>query len=318
MKNLRKNFERFCYKNRNRGIPNLMLYIVIGSGLVYLLSLMNGGNAIYNLLIFDKTKILQGQVWRLFSYVFTYEIGSNPILVIISLYCFYYLGKTIENMWGTFRFNLFYLGGIILMDIFAMLFCPTIPSELTAENAAVYYEAVAFQVFYESRMVYYLNLTLLISFATLFPDAQFIIMFILPVKAWIMGLLYLVLTFVELYNLCIPDFLFPHCLFPLVGFANYLLFFGKDIANLLPFGLRVKLAGKSAKAYRHEKQSPIPFRPANKASERKSEQVNYTHRCSVCGRTDISNPELEFRYCSRCKGYHCYCEDHISNHTHNE
>ena len=42
----------------------------------------------------------------------------------------------------------------------------------------------------------------------------------------------------------------------------------------------------------------------------------YTHKCTVCGRTDVSNPELEFRYCSKCKGYYCYCQDHISNHTH--
>ena len=42
----------------------------------------------------------------------------------------------------------------------------------------------------------------------------------------------------------------------------------------------------------------------------------YTHKCTVCGRTDISDPELEFRYCSRCQGYHCYCQDHISNHSH--
>ena len=47
-------------------------------------------------------------------------------------------------------------------------------------------------------------------------------------------------------------------------------------------------------------------------------QAPYTHRCTVCGRTDTEFPDLEFRYCSRCNGYHCYCEDHISNHAHIE
>ena len=42
----------------------------------------------------------------------------------------------------------------------------------------------------------------------------------------------------------------------------------------------------------------------------------YTHKCTVCGKTDVDSPDLEFRYCSRCNGYHCYCQEHISNHTH--
>ena len=45
-------------------------------------------------------------------------------------------------------------------------------------------------------------------------------------------------------------------------------------------------------------------------------EPTYTHRCTVCGRTDASNPELEFRYCSKCNGYYCYCSDHINNHSH--
>ena len=60
MKNLRRNFERFCYKHRNKGIPNLMLYIVIGSGMVCLFNLINGGGIVYDFLVFDKAKILQG------------------------------------------------------------------------------------------------------------------------------------------------------------------------------------------------------------------------------------------------------------------
>ena len=62
------------------------------------------------------------------------------------------------------------------------------------------------------------------------------------------------------------------------------------------------------------KTGPIPFHSGQKAQT----QAPYHHRCTVCGRTDVSNPELEFRYCSKCNGYYCYCEDHINNHTHIE
>jgi hypothetical protein len=40
------------------------------------------------------------------------------------------------------------------------------------------------------------------------------------------------------------------------------------------------------------------------------------HRCRICGRTDLSDPKLDFRYCSKCAGNECYCSDHIFNHEH--
>ena len=71
MKNLRKNFERFCFKNRNIGIPNLMLYIVLGTAVVYLFGMFTNSMLLYDWLRFDRELILQGQVWRLFSYALT-------------------------------------------------------------------------------------------------------------------------------------------------------------------------------------------------------------------------------------------------------
>ena len=48
----------------------------------------------------------------------------------------------------------------------------------------------------------------------------------------------------------------------------------------------------------------------------KSGEKPYRHKCTVCGRTDTDYPNLEFRYCSKCNGYYCYCIDHINNHVH--
>ena len=87
LKNLRTRFERFCYRNRDKGIPNLMLYIILGNAAVLVLSLFNGGVALYNALCFDKTLILQGQVWRLVTYVFTQSSGG--FLGLLFLYFFY-------------------------------------------------------------------------------------------------------------------------------------------------------------------------------------------------------------------------------------
>ena len=105
MKNLRRKFELYCYKNRSKGIPNLMLYIALGSAVVYIMSQISGNYFLYYLLCFDRNLILQGQVWRLITYPLTYNAG-NILLTAVALLCYYSLGRAMENIWGTIRFNL--------------------------------------------------------------------------------------------------------------------------------------------------------------------------------------------------------------------
>ena len=309
MKNLRTRFERFCFRHQNKGIPNLMLYISIANAVVYLFSVFDRSNTLYNILCFNRDLILQGQIWRLVTCVCTSVFAyGNILFVAVGLFCYFSLGRAIESTWGTFRFNLFYLTGIILMDAFAMLFGGL---QFTVDGMTY----VMDPGFY-ADMGSFLNLSLFIAYATLYPQAQFLIMFIIPVKAWIFALFYLAITLIEVLTMSFPNFLFPHNLFPLVALANYFLFFGKDVLNVIPLSWRVN----ASRAFKHKpkvKTGPIPFSNAGTAAP-PAAKAPYTHRCTVCGRTDLSNPELEFRYCSRCKGYFCYCQDHISNHNHVE
>ena len=308
MSNLRKRFDRFCFKHRDKGIPNLMLYIVLGNALVIIMSMINGGGILYELLRFDKGKILQGQVWRLVTYVFT-QSGSS-FLELIFLYFFYMLGRYVESSMGTFKFNLYYLSGVVLMDIFAMIFCPIKP----VMYGNVYYAPEAFTALY-SGMAYYLHLSLILTFATTHPDSQFMIFFIIPVKAWLIALVYLIIELVAVFNLSYPVMYFPHNLFPLVALGNYFLFMGNDILGLIPLSAQAKIRRLFRK--KPKKAKVVPF-PGAGAYQTAAPNGPYNHRCTVCGRTDLTNPELEFRYCSRCKGYFCYCEDHINNHSHIE
>lgn len=281
MKNLRRNFERFCLRNRNKGIPNLMLYICIGNAVMYVISMVTRNYTLYNLLSFNRRLILQGQVWRLFTYPLTY-LTSNILLMAISLLCYYSLGNAMERMWGTLKFNIFYLTGVVLMDIYAMIF-----------NC--------------SANVYYLNMSLFLGYATLFPDASFLLFFIIPVKAWVLALFDLVIILLGVFS---PPFTAAN-LFPLIALGNYFLFFGKDVLNVIPLNWQ----NNARKLFHKKPKQPkvIQFHVSQKPQEPKQ---NYNHRCTVCGRTDVSNPELEFRYCSKCKGYYCYCQDHINNHVH--
>lgn len=287
MKNLRRNFERFCFKHRKVGIPNLMLFISIGTVLVYLMSMITNSTTLYDVLCFDKGAILKGQVWRLFSYVFTYNLG-NPLLTAISLFCYFSLGRAMENIWGTLRFNLYYFSGIILMDIYCMIFGSV--ADVT-----------------------YLNLSLFLGYATLYPDARFLLFYIIPVKAWIFAMIDLGLMLLGLFT-----YPFPDNLFSVIALANYFIFFGKDIVNIFPPSWRAnasRLFRKKNKKQAGPKVIPFPSAGSYEATTA-TVKAPHTHCCTVCGKTDVTNPELEFRYCSRCTGYRCYCEDHISNHAH--
>lgn len=307
MKKLRRKFDRFCILNHNKGIPNLMLYIAIGCGVVSAMSML-GYSQLYSLLCFDRASILRGQVWRLFTYVFTMS-GSNYFTTLILLYCIYSLGRAVEASWGTLKFNLYYVFGILLMDIYALVF-DGITYLYDFQNGFSASVSMGIPGYYAANMTFFLHLSMVLCYATLYPDSQFLLFYVIPIRAWVLSLLYFVYILYSIISVTIPVMYFPHNLFPLVALANYFLFFGKDVVNLLPLSWQVKRK-KAVKRPAHG--SPIPFRPAEK-----KEEVPYTHRCTVCGKTDVSHPNLEFRYCSRCKGYYCYCEEHINNHTHIE
>ena len=291
MKDLRRRFNRFCFQHRSKGIPNLMLYISLGCALVYLMTQMTQNALLYSQLVFDREAILHGQVWRLITYPLTFY-NSNLLLMAVALFCYYSIGRAMEHIWGTLRFNLFYFCGVILMDIWCMIFGGR--ADVT-----------------------YLNLSLFLSYATMFPDAQFLLFFIIPVKAWIFALVDLLMV---LYSLLADPF--PYNFFSVISLANYFLFFGPDVLNVVPMSWRMnarRLFGKKNYAPKQARPKVVPFPKADSYEATTAKpQTPYTHKCTICGRTDVSNPELEFRYCSRCSGYHCYCEDHISNHTHIE
>ena len=104
---------------------------------------------------------------------------------------------------------------------------------------------------------------------------------------------------------------FPYNLFPVIALANYFLFFGKDVFNIFPLSWRIwfrRMTG--GKAPIRQQPKVIQFKTTSQP------KPDYNHKCTVCGRTDVTNPELDFRYCSKCHGYYCYCEDHISGHAH--
>lgn len=275
--------DTLCIRNRSKGIPNLMLYISIGSAFIYLMTAMDPSYALYRLLCFDRSAILRGQLWRLVTFVIAEPGGLgalNMLLTLISLYFYWQCGNLIERQIGTFKFNLYYLSGVLLMDIAGLI------TGLSLDASS-------------------LNLTLLLAFALLYGEARILLMMIIPIKAKVIGWVYIALL---LYQ-----FVFTLSPIPLVPLIPLVLFFWRELPGLLPDSWRWKLESKKRNRER-TKAKPNPNWAAGYQS--KSGRPAYHHKCTVCGRTDTDNPGLEFRYCSRCSGYRCYCMEHINDHAH--
>ncbi len=278
MKKLNKKIDMFCYKHPRFGVPNLMLYIVVVSLAVWLLSTMDTSQSLLSLLEFSPERIFKGEVWRLITFVFIPQ--SLSIWELVFFYFYYWIGNVLEKEWGTPRFNIFIISGILLTAIYGFV---------------IYFvTGVSIPV-----STYYIYLSMFFSFATLFPDVQVLFMFIIPIK-----IKWLAYVDAAIFLFAIFTTRFPFNLLPVVAIANYIVFFGADLISTL----------RSNKA--RFNKTTVNFNREKQKIKYEQKNASYTRKCAVCGRTDTEFPNLEFRYCSRCAGYHCFCEDHINSHVH--
>jgi membrane associated rhomboid family serine protease len=143
-------------------IPNFALFIVLSNGLIYILAQVRP-EFLFRLIL-DPQAIHQGDWWRVITFLFVPPMMS-PLWMVFWLLVLYQFSQALEQEWGDFRFCLFYLIGGLAMIIAAL--------GLTGETL--------------SNIP--LNTTLFLAFATLFPEFELLLFFVLPVKvkylAWI-------------------------------------------------------------------------------------------------------------------------------------
>ena len=127
LNSLRRRIDRFCVLHPNFGIPNLMLYIVIGNIAFYLLSLFStlDGGSFYSILSFSWAGLKQGQLWRLLSFSFL-PTDTRPFWLLVSCYFYYWIGSTLEREWGTAKFTIYYLSGVLLTALGAVAACDAV------------------------------------------------------------------------------------------------------------------------------------------------------------------------------------------------
>lgn len=288
MNKLKSAIDRFCYNHPNFGIPNLMLIIIGGNVAVYIMDMLSNGT-FSGVLAFIPGAIFHGQVWRLVSFIVVPQASSNLIFFAITLYFYYFIGTQLERYWGTARFNVFYFSGVILSAVMGLI--------IGFLNGGV-------NCPYETATMYYVNMSLFFAFATLYPDMRVLLFYIIPIKvkylAWLDAALFAVAIVQSLLQSR-----FVYALLPVMALLNYFIFFGGDL---------LYSAHRTTNRVRHQASSQtINFKKATRQVQQKK---GYLHKCCVCGRTDQEFPDLEFRYCSKCAGYRCYCMDHINNHVH--
>lgn len=277
---LERKFGRF-------GIPNLTIYMIVCYVIGYALMIVNPG--ILNWLSLEPAYILRGQVWRLVTWVLYPPSTSGVLWFAIAVLFFYYpIGTSLERTIGTFKYTLYILLGVIFTILGAFILYFLLGGNVLVGN-----------VF----STYYISLSTFLAYAMCYPDMQVLLMFIIPVKMKWMAIFYVVIVVYEMIQYVMAGAWY--LVIPIVAsLLNFIIFyFGtKDFSRYNPKEI-------------HRRNE---FRRAMEPQGRmKSGSGSVTkHKCAICGRTELDDPNLEFRFCSRCNGNYEYCQDHLFTHTH--
>lgn len=282
-------------------IKNLMKYIVVLYIAGFAMNLIMP-SFYYEWLMLDIDKLLQGQVWRLLTFLIQ-PPDSNILFLLISVYLYYMIGNSLENAWGSFVFNLYFLSGI-LFNILAVVI---IYITTKAATGVGYSYPIS---------IGYINQSLFFAFAALFPNIQFMLFFVIPVKVKYLAWIYAAIMGYQIFSsirfgIIAEDISYIGIgIGILVAMANFLIFFlmTRNYKKIAPSQMRRKVQFK--------RSMQTAERESTHTVTRDGRNVITRHKCAICGRTEMDDENLEFRFCSKCNGNYEYCSDHLFSHEH--
>ena len=300
--------SKFEKKFGKYAIPNLTMILIACYIIGYIIQLINADFLYY--LTLDPVAILHGQVWRVLTWLLV-PPESFDIFTVIMLIFYYNIGTLMERTLGTYRYNVYLVGGI-LMTVLASFLCtgvvhffPEVLGESTRMIVEGYVQLKSLQAGEQISFLsvasnlgsrffstYYMNIAIFLAFAVCYPNLQVLLMFVIPVKVKWMGILDLVLLGLELFTGNI--------------FTKFAV--GAALLNFLLFYLQVKNLS-------HLKPTQIKRRMEYQREVQKANRIT-RHKCAICGQTEETAPDLEFRFCSKCNGNYEYCENHLYTHEH--
>lgn len=273
-------------------INNLMYYIIILYIVGYLVDMLNPG-FFYSYLSLNVEAILHGQVWRLLTFL-AQPMDTSIIFLVFALHLYYMIGQHLEAQWGAFRFNLYFFAGVLfhIIAAFVVYFVTGVSMPIGTT---------------------YLNLSLFFAFAALYPNVEFLLFFIIPVKV----------KYLALFDGLFFGYTILQAFMPAYGGSPYIgvIYHARAIAaavSLLNFVI-FYFSSRNVKAYSPKqvhRRKKFQKEIRNAGVNKEAAKVGAKHRCAVCGRTELDDPNLEFRYCSKCNGAYEYCQDHLFTHEH--
>lgn len=284
-------------------IPNLIVWLIGGYVIGYLLEL---GSTITNvdfihMMTLEPYYIIHGfQFWRLITWVMI-PPSSGIFFVLIMMLFYYQLGTILERTWGTFRFNVYIFGGIIatVIGAFVLYFVYGLMYGTPVTGIGNYFTT------------YYINMAIFLAFAVCYPDMEVRLYFLIPIKMKWMAVVYAVLVIYDAISTNWAGRVAIIC-----SLLNFLVFYlsTRDYRRVSPKEMHRKQAYRKATQQNryggYQQQNPYSGGAA------KGSGPVTRHKCAICGRTELTNPELEFRFCSKCNGNYEYCQDHLFTHKH--
>ena len=282
---LERKFGRF-------GIPNLTIYIIGCYVLGYILTAAAPG--VLSMLSLDMSMVMKGQIWRLVTWVIypPSSVGgmSNLLMFVIAIACVYYpIGTS-----GTFRYTLYIFSGLLFTVIAAALLYAVTGGYVTVGGMMLPYGSIF--------TTYYISLSIFLAYAVTYPDLQLLLMFVIPIKmkwmAFVYGL-FIAWDIVSYLRVGLWVGVVPI----VASLLNFVIFYfsTRDMNRYNPKEIHRRQQFKKAMA-----PTRTGYGPDGIAK----------HKCAICGRTEKDDPNLEFRFCSKCKGNYEYCQDHLFTHKH--
>ncbi len=297
MSNFEKKFGKYAIKN-------LSLILIMCYACGYLMKWINPGFFTY--LYLNPYEIIHHfQIWRLLTWLIV-PPDSFDFWTLLMLYFYYSIGTSLERTWGTYRYNVYIFSGILFTAVGAFILYG-VSSLLGVQSLGLWTTVNGYITYPTMFSTYYVNMSIFLAYAATFPDYEVLLFFILPIKVKFLGIIYgamLVYQFIVGYGTSSALFYYNLGIRFVItaSLLNFVVFFFTSRRKVRRGPIRI--TGQQAakqQSFRHE--------------AKKSGSIT-RHKCAVCGRTDETNPELEFRFCSKCNGNYEYCQDHLFTHTH--
>lgn len=293
---MQSKFER---KFGKYAIKNLSLILVICYAIGYILAILDNNYkiGIQSFLSLDPYQIIHNfQIWRLFTWVLLPPPHQIDFWILITLYFYYSIGTSLELTWGTYRYNVYLFSGLLFTIIGAFVVYFISVFDWTFMIWSYGGAATLFST-------YYISMSIFLAYAATFPDAQVLLFFIIPIKVKYLGIVYgAILVYDMIQYISAGPIYLPLCVMIISSLLNFIVFFITSRKKVM----RVKPVIKIQRTVQ-----------SSQNTQQADNRSNITrHKCAQCGATEKTNPELQFRFCSKCNGNYEYCEKHIFTHIH--